>query len=223
MRDPSSIPEALYKNIGSWHGTGRYKYENGEVVDILKGILGEGELSPYSDMSDQKRPDAHSVSVARSRAYARLYASLFFPVKQRGLWELWNRFLCCCRYLLPSVLIAWKELVPLPFTVGYKNKAASFIAKFSHKPQSLFYLLLWGGTDISSNYPILIGIKSEAYATTHGSQFVDLYEDRTLEPISIKKFTHIEVPRDRVSEVQHVLQTAGHKLPVIAIEEGDED
>lgn len=223
MHEPSPIPEDLYKNVGSWHGTGRYKYENGEVVDILKGILDEEALSTYSDMSDQKRPNAHSVSVAHSRAYARLYASLFFPVKQRGLRELWNRLRWCCHYLLPSLWVAWKELVPLPFTVGYKSKVPSFIAKFSHEAQSLFYLLLWGGTDISSNHPILIGIKREAYSITHGSQFVDLHEDRAVEPISIEKFTHIEVPRCRVSEIQQILQTAAYKLPVIALEEGDKN
>lgn len=190
-------------------------------MDILKGILHEGGLSIYDDASDQKRPHARSVSFARSRGYARLYASLFFPKSQRSLQELCNRCLWCCRYLLPSVWVAWKERVPLPFTVGYRSKAATFIAKFTHKNQSLFYLLLRGGTDISSNYPILIGVEREAYAITHGSEFVDLHEDRVLEPISIKKFTHIEAPRGRVSEIQQVLLTEGYKLPVIAIEEGD--
>lgn len=221
MRESSSALEELYKNIGSWHGTGRYKYEDGEVVDILRGILHEGELSIYNDASDQQRPDIQSVSFARSRGYARLYASLFFPKSQRSLQELWSRCLWCCRYLLPSVWAAWKERVPLPFTIGYKSKVATFIAKFSHKNQSLLYLLLRGGTDISSNHPILIGIERNAYATTNGSQFVDLYEDRVSEPISIKKFTHIEVPKDRVSDIQQVLRAEGYTLSVIAIEEGD--
>ncbi|MDB5244938.1 MAG: hypothetical protein JWN90_43 [Parcubacteria group bacterium] len=223
MAETLPTPEDFYKNVGSWHGTGRYKYENGEVVDILKGILHEGALSPYSDTSDQKRPNAQSISFARSRTYARLYASLFFPGNERSLRELWNRLFWCCRYLLPSVWVAWKERVPLPFTAGYKSKVASFIAKFSHKKQSLLYLLLWSGTDISFNYPMVIGVEREAYAITYGSQFVDLHEDRAVEPISIKKFTHIEVPRDQVSEVQQLLRTEGYQLPVISIEEGDKN
>lgn len=223
MRGPSSTPEDLYKSVGSWHGTGRYKYESGEVVDILKGILSEGALSPYSDASDKKRPDAYSVSFAHSRAYARLYASLFFPKEQRNVREFWNRLRWCFRYLLPSVWVAWKELIPLPFTVGYKSKVASFIAKFSHKKQSLLHLLLWGGTDIASNYPLLIGIERGAYAITRGSQFVDLYEDRALEPISIKKFTHLEVSKCRVSEIQEMFRAAGYEVPVISLEEGDKN
>jgi hypothetical protein len=224
MEPNSSKPplQNLYESVGSWHGTGRYKYEGKEVVDILKGILTAGALIPFDDLWDQKRLDTRSISAARSRDYARLYASLFFPIKQRSMRELWNRLLWCCRYFLSSKWVAWNEyLPPRPHIIDYKNKVASWTAKLSCKSQSFFYLFLWGGTDIASNYPILIGIRRGAYITTLGSRFIDLHENRSATPISITDFTHIEVPQEHISETQQMFEVAGYSIPIIAIEVGD--
>ena len=208
----------MHESPSFWHGSGRYKYVEGEVVDVLKEILCTASLVPYIDIWDQKRQDVHSISVAPSRSYARLYASLFYPASQRSLGELWKRFAWSCRYLLPSIWIWLREYGLRPFIIDHKTKTSSWIAKLSTKPQSLFYLFLWGGTDITTNYPILIGIRPGAYATTSGSRFVDLYEDRIVEPIPIKNFTHIEVPTNRVQETLNLIRSAGYMFPAIALE-----
>lgn len=220
MHESKSITDN-HSVVGAWHGTGRYKYENGEVVDILEGILNERALTPYNDTWDQNRSNTFSISLARSREYARLYASLFFPVNQRSWQELCRRFMWSCRYLLPNLWAAWKEFVPLPFIPDYKNKTASSTTKLARKSQSLFYMFLWGGTDISSNYPVLIGIKRGVYIATSSSRFVDLFEERIVEPISVHDFTHIEVPRDQIIHTQLLLADTGLTIPISALEEGD--
>ena len=221
MPDSKTSVDDSHSEIGVWHGTGRYKYENGEVVDVLKGILQEKALTPYQDTWDRKRLNKFSISLARSRGYARLYASLFFPVNKRSWKELGRRFLWSCRYLLPSLWVAWKEFVPLPFIPDYKNKTATSTIKLARKPQSLFYMFLWGGTDISANYPVLIGIKRGVYKATSSSRFVDLYEERISTPISVHDFTHFEVPREQIVHTQQLVAAMGLIIPIRALEEGD--
>lgn len=203
-------------SAGWWHGTGRYKYENGEVVDILKEIVATDALAPQLDGWDRKNPDAKSVSLARSRAYARLYASLFLPANQRSWKELWMRLVWSWRYLLPSLMLALSEYAADPFT-EYKQKSRLWTSKLSRKPRSLFYFFLWGGTDIQENYPIVIGIRAGTVRPMNGSRFISLHEDRSEDAIPLESFSHIEVPEQHVAATRELLEGARQAIPVLRL------
>ncbi len=203
------------------HGTGRYKYEKGNVFDTLQGILKDGGLVPHKDDWDIKRGAMQTVSTARSRSYARLYASLFFPPKKRSGKELISRFLSSCYFFFTSKWVAWREYPPpRPHILDFKRKITAWTTKLARHPQSFTGVFLWGGTDIPGNYPVLIGIRKGAIQPTRGSRFIDLHEDRSERPIGISEFTHIEVPAEYVPETLRVLEEAGQKLLVIPLEEG---
>lgn len=202
-----------------WHGTGRYKYDGGEVVDVLLGIVESGGLVPHKDDWDMKRGLSQTISFARDHSYARLYASLFLPPKGRDLKELILRFVLSVRFFLPSKWVAYGEYIPFrPHIVDLRRKLKEWGQKLTGKPPRFFTVLfLWGGTDIPNNYPVIIAVKSAAVQGTKGSRFVDLYEERSERTVSIAAFTYIEVPKDKVESVTQLFEGAGWNVPVTAI------
>jgi len=203
-----------------WHGTGRYKYNDGEVVDILQGIIkNEGPL-PNKDDWDMKRGLSQTISFARDYSYARLYASLFLPQKDRTFKELVMRFALSVRFFLPSKWVAYNEYSPFrPHILGLRRKLKEWARKITTKPQMSFTILfLWGGTDILNNYPVIIGVEPTAVQGTKGSRFVDLYEVRSEKVVAIESFTHIKVPQTKVTEVAKFFSDAGWDIPVTHIQ-----
>ena len=202
-----------------WHGTGRYKYENGEIADILRGIIKNRGLVPNKDDWDMKRGLSQTISFARDHSYARLYASLFLPPKDRTLKELVRRLILSARFFLPSKWVAYNEYSPFrPHIIDLRRKLKEWGQKLTTKPQKFFTVLfLWGGTDIPNNYPIIVGVKRTAVRGTKGSRFVDLYEERSEQVISIADFTHIEVPENRVAEVVELFKDADYEMAVTSI------
>ncbi len=202
-----------------WHGTGRYKYDNGEVGDILLGIINSGGLVPNNDDWDIKRGLSQTISFARDYSYARLYASLFLPLKDRTFRELVQRLVLVVRYFIPSKWVAYNEYSLFrPHIIDTKRKLKEWGQKLTTKPPRFFTtLFLWGGTDIQNNYPIIIGVKRTAVKGTEGSRFVDLYEERSEQMVSIADFTHIEVPKNRVSEVTNLFKDKQIKMLITAI------
>ena len=67
--------EAASKQTEYWHGTGRYQYRDGKIVDVLKGMIEQGGLLPQRDDIDTVGV-MDSISLARSRTYARAYADM---------------------------------------------------------------------------------------------------------------------------------------------------
>ncbi len=202
-----------------WHGTGRYKYENGEVIDILRGIIESEGLVPNKDDWDMKRGLSQTVSFARDYSYARLYASLFLPPRDRNFKELVRRLVLSVRFFLPSKWVAYGEYTPFrPHILDLRKKLKKWGQKLTTKPPRFFTVLfLWGGTDISNNYPVIIGVKSTAVKGTKGSRFVDLYEERSEQVVSIGDFINIEVPEGRVFEVVELFKDTGWNIPVTPI------
>lgn len=220
--EDSAAPDALYTRIGSWHGTGRYRYEGEGVVDTLQSILAQGALLPSPDEFDQKRGSAHSVSLARARAYGRLYASLYFPKRELRLAEYHRRVWACGYFFLSSLALGWFEYrLPHRLFSDFKRKAAVWSSKFTKEKLPIFGIFVFSGTDIAGNYPMLIGIRRDTYTSTRGSRFIDLHEDRSEDPIPLARFTHLEVPACRIEETRQVLRAAGHDMPVVALETGD--
>ena len=202
-----------------WHGTGRYKYDNGEVVDILRGIIKKGGLVPNKDDWDMKRGLSQTISFARDHSYARLYASLFLPPKDRTFRELVRRLVLSARFFLPSKWVAYNEYSPFrPHILELRSKLKEWGQKLTTKPPKFFTVLfLWGGTDILDNYPVIIGVERTSVQGTKGSRFVDLYEDRSEQMVSIANFTHIEVPENRVLEVIDLFKDEEWNMPVTPI------
>jgi len=214
--------EAIYARVGSWHGTGRYLYEGEAIVDTLQSVLAHGALLPNLDEFDQKRGSICSVSLARARAYGRLYASLYFPKRELTLAEYHRRVWACAYFFLSSLALGWLEyLLPHRLFSNFKVKAAVWSSKFTKERLPAFGIFVFSGTDIEGNYPMLIGIERDAYTSTRGSRFIDLHEDRSAEPIQLSRFTHIEVPARRMKEVRQVIQAAGYDIPVRSLEIGD--
>jgi hypothetical protein len=202
-----------------WHGTGRYKYHDGEIVDILEGIIKSGGLVPNKDDWDMKRGLSQTISFARDYSYARLYASLFLPPKDRTFKELVRRLVLSARFFLPSKWVAYNEYSPFqPHIIDVRKKLKEWGRKLTTKPPRFFTILfLWGGTDIPDNHPVIIGVKSIVVRGTKGSRFVDLYEERSEQKVSIADFTHIEVPQDKIIKITELLNEAGWNIPVTSI------
>jgi hypothetical protein len=202
-----------------WHGTGRYQYSNGEVVDVLKGIAEQGALLPNYDAFDLNRPMT-SVSLAKQRMYARAYADMHG--QGSGETDRHGSSLFWASIYLGDIAVeaareaeAWKP-------IGYKRmmdhlrtgSAAEWYKKVTRTNTSVVDLY-GSGSDIEGNYPMLFGIRT-GIDLTDTSRAVGLHEVRTESSIPLDLVTHVEVPRGRVEETRVIIG-----IPVIAIEDGE--
>lgn len=224
----------LYASTEYWHGTGRYKYnEDGEINDILKGIILENGLRPHEDEWDRSRGVMHSISVTPARMYARLYAGMYCPAATRIRNELGSRELWGYRFLGVSGLVGMFEYMPnlrrmrlgddsTSLIPGYREKSKRWTAKVTAQKHDLKHTFLYG-TDIGENYPILIGIKHGFVQSAQTSRFIGLHEKRSEIPISLDQISHIEVPQSRVAETKAMLESAGYPdIEILPIEFGEE-
>ncbi len=202
-----------------WHGTGRYKYDDGKIVDILESVIADGGLVPNKDDWDMKRGLSQTVSFARDHSYAELYASLFLPAQDRTIRVLARRFVLSARFFLPSKWVAYKEYsIFRPHILNLRAKLKEWGQKLTTRPPKFFTVLfLWGGTDIVNNYPVIIGVRAKAVKGTKGSRFVDLYEERSEAIVAIEDFEKIEVPQQKMKEVSALFQQSGYVVPVVPI------
>jgi hypothetical protein len=202
-----------------WHGTGRYQYSNGVVVDVLKGIAEQGALLPSYDAFDLNRPMT-SISLAKQRMYARAYADMHGQgsreTERHGSSLLWaSIYLGDIAIEAAREAEAWKPR-------GYKRmmdhlrtgNAAEWYKKVTRTNASV--LSLYGhGSDIEGNYPMLFGI-SKGIELVDTSRAVGLHEVRTESSIPLELVTHVEVPRERVEETRRLID-----IEVVAIEDGE--
>jgi len=213
---------SLYADAEYWHGTGRYKYnEHGSIRDVLKGIIAEGGLVPHEDDWDPKRGKIQSISLARARMYARLYACMHMPCGARLTNELGPRHFWGYCFFLSASVVAHIEYPLQRHIHDYPNKLREWTGKVSKRPHTLKSIFL-EGTDIPDNYPILIGIKKGSVQPKLGSRFFNLHEARSEALIRFSDMTHIEVPEVNVAETTALLRSAGHDIPIILIEEGED-
>jgi hypothetical protein len=211
-------PEASY-----WHGTGRYKYtKDGDIVDILKGMIAEGGVIPHDDDWDWKLGKIQSISLARSRMYARLYAGMYMPDGKRIEHEYGPRWLWF-HYFVDTARIAaiLEHFSPYGLLTDYQYKLTRWARKITVEPRRKLFSVFKNGTDIEHNYPILIGIRGTAIQPLVGARVFNLHEARSASPIGFKDMTHIEVPQAYVAETTALLRDAGIQTPVIPIEDGE--
>lgn len=76
------------------------------------------------------------------------------------------------------------------------------------------------GSDIAGNHPIIIGIKPDNYTLLKTADYVARYESRIGSNISVEAFTHLEVPKSKVHEIQALLKKYKYAhIPVFAFEQ----
>lgn len=214
--------ERASKQTEYWHGTGRYQYRDGEVIDVLKGMIEQGGLLPHRDDIDLVGA-MDSVSLARSRTYARAYADMHENGergKRNGSALLW-----AAAFIGPLALEIAKEgkvwrsenrqRIKEHFSA---SNSAKWHEKVRQEPTGTLGIFA-RGSDIQGNYPILFGIKEGTVTPAKTSESVAVHEVRSTEPICFSNLTHIEVPEIRVLETQAMLKEAGYEVPVMAIED----
>lgn len=222
--------QKLTKGTQFWHGTGRWQHGEHGTVDVLKSLCDTAGLKPARDVyavfggSDQHI--IHSVSVCRSRMVARSYADM------HGLgWKEKNRYgdaLTWTSYYYSlfyarlftvdgvKMLRRWKTWRTLSHDENGDNTWGKKVNKQARDVWDIFCL----GSDISGNYPILIGVKS-LDSQLKLEKPMSHYEVRADKRIGVANISHIEVPRDKQDEMRELLLSYGIDIPVTSIELGE--
>jgi hypothetical protein len=227
----------IYSKVGSWHGTGRYQYDraNGEVKDVLSGIMDTG-LVPSEDRWDSATGVVHTVSGTPSRMYARVYADMHRGPGEELAYEnhpsgYWSR-----RFVASSVANSFKEKheqekrqerpvrvdgskpsLPSPRRVFTGFAAWSQKVERKHTP----WRILTARSDIPGNYPILFGIREGSFTPAPTAAYLAAHEHRSRDVIPTAEFTHVEVPVAHVEETRKLLESRGINLPILEMELGE--
>ena len=230
--DNSDIKEyqKLTKDTQLWHGTGRWQHGNDSIVDVMKSFCDIVGLKPSRDVyavfggSDQHI--VHSVSLCRSRMVARSYADMHglgWKEKNRYgdalTWTSYYYSLFYARLFTVNgvkMLRRWKTWRALSHDENGDNTWGKKVNKQACDVWDIFCL----GSDISGNYPILIGIKS-LDSQLKLEKPMRYYEVRADKRIDIANISHIEVPRDKQDEMRELLLSCGIDIPVTSIELGE--
>ena len=225
----AAVPEIteIYEQVWRWHGTGKYHYHDDGIKDVSKEIIDNTGLIPHDDPLDYTRGLMQSISTSPSRIYSSLYAQLHY---EKGK-SLRNTFQTTSGWIYFTGSIAIqatthdRRLFSKKFRQEHSldKKGTSYFHEKYTKSQVPGLDMRFGGvSDIPGNYPVLIGIKYEAFKEANIAKVLRTHESRSETPIPISSFTHIEVPRQKVSDLVNILDQKDIKLPVIPIEWGEE-
>lgn len=232
----------LYTQTTHWHGTGRYHYQHhnesryeavctDNVTDILASILKTGGLEPHRD--PWINSGGKTVSLATVRMHARAFARIHAVGNETLVYELgsikyWLRFYFVLLFVW-LVTSLWshrsfiQDTLRASFSKDVQNWASAIRKPHNKKVVSIFDIFKGDipTSDIKGNYPVLIGV------TTNPKNLIDTIpltrkvEQRSLQPITINMFTHLEVPLQNIRETEKLLKEHNILLPVIPIEFGD--
>ncbi|MBU6323591.1 MAG: hypothetical protein KGI41_03705 [Patescibacteria group bacterium] len=191
------------------------------MIDVLAQIIADGGLVPHEDDWDRKRGTVRSVSLAKQRMYARLYAGMYMPNGKRLRNEYRSRYLWGYYFFGTAKLAAFLEYGFGSHVLDYSQKITRWTRKVSTQPHTLTSIFIQG-TDIPNNYSILIGVKRGAVQFQYGSHFFNLHERRAVSPIRFEDMTHLEVPEANLPETTAALRAAGVMLPVLSLEAGED-
>jgi hypothetical protein len=221
--DATRIPNDtnMYDETCLWHGTGRFKHEDGDVTDILAKIADDGYIAPRLDRFDFNGP-MESVSLARSRMYARAYADMYGAEPDKSE-RYGDALFWACAFLGSIAVEASKELkvwTPKGYYEMMHHLGRAGVSEWYKKVTSSHDVnivnVYRGASDIDDNYPVLFGVRGVDGIPT--SRTVALHEIRTDNPLHLDvDITHVEVPNCRIEETQKIL--AG--VAIRSIEEGE--
>ena len=203
-----------------WHGTGRYRYDKKfNKVDILNNITDYG-IKPYKDYYNFINPGIKTISLAKNRYHALPYADMHQKYKKIGKNRSYKMTDFVKNYIQYSGEEMQKEIqaLNLPINDISKLMKEQNWSKKINKSSVLISDAFLGGTDISRNFPILIGVR-EVPTIKDLARYLAEFEVRSLDNMAIDKTTHLEVPRSKIIIVQMVLLFKGVNIPVFAIED----
>ena len=222
--------QKLTRDTQFWHGTGRWQHGERSIIDVLKSFCDTGGLKPARDVyavfggSDQHI--IHSISLCRSRMVARSYADMHglgWKEKNRYgdalTWTSYYYSLFYARLFTISgitMLRRWKTWRSLSHDEHGDNTWGKKVNRQARDVWEIFCL----GSDIPSNYPILIGVKHLA-SQVELEKPMRYYEARADKRIAITDISHIEVPYNKQKEVRRLLRAHNITLPVTSIELGE--
>lgn len=234
--------KTLYQQTTHWHGTGRYHYKhhNGSryksvttdtTTDILGAILlSDGLLPHYDPWIDS---NGKTVSLATTRMHARAFARIHAAEKEMFVYELgsikfWLRFYFALLFIwLFANLWSHRSFIRNTLRTSFSKDVqnwASAIRK-PHNGKVISILDMFKGdipiSDIEGNYPVLIGISTDAKDLVETIPLTHKVEQRSLKPITTEMFTHIEVPLQKVPETEVLLKKHDLNIAVIPMEFSD--
>ena len=232
----------LYTETTHWHGTGRYHYKHQEesryeevctdtVTDILSSILKSNCLRPHIDPWIDS--GGETVSLATTRMHARAFARIHATDEDSLLYELgsvkyWLRlyFILLFVWFISNLrrhLTFIKSLFRSSFSKDVQNWASAIRKPHKNKVVSIFDIFKGDipTSDIDGNYPILIGIATNSQELINTIPLTSKVEERSLQPITIDMFTHLEVPLQMVAKTEDILKEHNVSLPIIPMEFGD--
>ncbi len=229
----TTLPEIgkVVSESWAWHGTGRYQYrpdDQSKTRDVLQTIIDEDGLIPHRDALDFTQGEMQSISTSPAWLYSLMYSQWHYETG-KTLFDKGRNGLIYSYYLAP---MAWRMLVEAHIhkdpnymqmmdrstRKAFMKLAGGFHDKYTKTRSTPMDMVKGGQSDISGNYPMLIGIKKGAFEPRPIARALDKHEMRSSTPIYMKDFTHILVPEDKVAEVTTILKTHGKNVPVYPIE-----
>jgi hypothetical protein len=210
-----------------WHGTGRLQHSAGQPADVLESIVAHGlravddAYAVYAGGEVMK-----SISLTKWRIIARSYADTFGKAYREphryGDALMWTAYYYG-RFFAGLYLSGYhprsshhRRWHKLTHDENGENTWGKKSNRRAHDVWDIFGL----GSDIPGNYPILIGLSTVPDPTKLPPKF-DRYEVRTGSDLPVDVFTHLEVPADRVEEVQALLDRHHVNIRALPIELGE--
>lgn len=232
----------LYTQTTHWHGTGKYHYQHqdgsrydavkiDETIDILTAILKSGGLEPHYD--PWINSGGKTVSLATVRMHARAFARIHAVENETLVYELgsikyWLRFYFVLLFVW-LVTSLWsqrrfiQDTLRASFSKDVQNWASAIRKPHNKKVVSIFDIFRGDipTSDIQGNYPVLFGVATNPKDLIDTIPLTRKVEQRSLQPIALNMFTHLEVPLQNIRETETLLKECNVLLPVIPIEFGD--
>jgi len=215
-------------NAKFWHGTGRFQYNESEVVDVFQSILDRGTLEPKHDVYSIviSGEEMQSVSATRLRIIARSYADthgLGIQEKHRygsSLWWVAYYYNLCYVEILAKHSLAMARNWSTFNRKSRNSQGERTWGKKVHTKAKSVWDTFGTGSDIEGNYPILFGIK-KGQAIAELPKSMQKWEVRITTPVTLSSLSHIEVPEAKVAEVKKILSRNGYDVAVFPIEVGE--
>lgn len=216
--------------VNFWHGTGKFKYENTEIQDILEQVFQNGLKTHEDKYLSILSNDLimNSISFVKRREIARCYADIHkvenskkiaYRAGDSAFWlsKYYARmyFTMYTKYFFLGVVRVWGWRQQVK--TNSKNSWSSKVNKKCRTTWDAFHKF----SDIDGNFPIILGV-SKLEKTAKLPKIFSEVEVRSLENISVFDICHIEAPFEKVEEVRDILR---HKnlthISVFPIEIGE--
>jgi hypothetical protein len=211
-----------------WHGTGRMQYIDSEITDIFETIVKKDALTPVRDVYAVLvgGEEMVSLSTTRLRIIARSYADMHGQGEKEknrygsSFW--WAAYYYSLFYGLtltkysPHLLRNFSKWNKLSRNEDGEITWGKKVNSKAHSVWEVFGM----GSDIPGNYPILFGIK-RFHRVAPPPKGIREVEVRLIDPVHLSDLSHIEVPEDKVKEVEEFLKQEGFTVPIFPIELGE--